>query len=167
MLTRQPNIPHIICMQISAVIIDQSICHYISATITDNWQNEVYRPMFLGSANIIIFLGHDHMCLWQFNMQIRAAIIEKSIVHHILANTAHNSTNKVSRLMFSGSTIIKGSLLNWLRVSLACYAISNVPALPKMWFSSLYLSQYCKTVERVFYLRNHIVFATTDRLHRQ
>ena len=52
------------------------------------------------------------MCLWQFNMQISAAIIEKSIVHHISANIAHNSKNKVSRPMFSGLTIIKGPYLN-------------------------------------------------------
>ena len=39
-------------------------------------------------------------------MQISAAIIEKSFVHHISANIAYNSTNKVSRPMFSGSTII-------------------------------------------------------------
>ena len=45
-------------------------------------------------------------------MQISAAIIEKSIFHHISANIAHNSMNKVSRPMFSGSTIIKGLLLN-------------------------------------------------------
>ena len=42
------------------------------------------------------------MCLWQFNMQISATIIEKSIVHVISANIAHNCTNKVSRPMFSG-----------------------------------------------------------------
>ena len=52
------------------------------------------------------------MCLWQFNMQIRAAIIEKSIFRHISANIAHNSTNKVSRPLFWGSTIIKGPFLN-------------------------------------------------------
>ena len=52
------------------------------------------------------------MCLWQFNMQISAGIIEKSIVHHISANIAHNSKNKVSRPMFSGLTIIKGPYLN-------------------------------------------------------
>ena len=44
-----------------------------------------------------------------FNMQISAAIIEKSIFHHILANIVHNSTNKVSKPM---STIIKGQFLN-------------------------------------------------------
>ena len=52
------------------------------------------------------------MCLWQFNMQISAAIIEKSIFHHISANIAHNNTNKVARPMFSGLTIIKGPFLN-------------------------------------------------------
>ena len=42
------------------------------------------------------------MFLWQFSMQISAAIIEKSIFHVILANIAHNCTYKVSRPMFSG-----------------------------------------------------------------
>ena len=51
------------------------------------------------------------MCLWQFNMQISAAIIEEFIVYHISANIAHNSPNKVSKPMFSGSTIIKEPFL--------------------------------------------------------
>jgi len=37
------------------------------------------------------------MWLWQFNMQIIAAIIEKSIFHPISADIEHSSTNKVSR----------------------------------------------------------------------
>ena len=41
-------------------------------------------------------------CLWQFNMQISAAILE-SIFHVISANIAHNCTKKVSRPMFSGT----------------------------------------------------------------
>ena len=52
------------------------------------------------------------MCLWQFNMQISATIIEKSIVYVFSGNIAHNYTNKVPRPMFSGSTIIKGPFLN-------------------------------------------------------
>jgi hypothetical protein len=72
------------------------------------------------------------MCLWQLNMQIRIAIIEKSIFHVFSANIACNCTNKVSRPMFSWSTIIKCSM------SLACYANSNVPALPKMWLFRCY-----------------------------
>ena len=45
-------------------------------------------------------------------MQISAAIIDKSIFHHLSASIAYNGTTKVSRLMFSESTIINGPLLN-------------------------------------------------------
>ena len=45
-------------------------------------------------------------------MQISAVIIEKSIFHVIPANIAYNCTDKVSRPMFSGSTIIKGPFLS-------------------------------------------------------
>ena len=54
------------------------------------------------------------MCLWQFNKQISAVIIDKSMFRHVSANIAHNSTNKLSRPIyspFSGSTIIKGPFL--------------------------------------------------------
>ena len=36
MLTIQQNVPRIIFMQISAAIIEESICHYILANISDN-----------------------------------------------------------------------------------------------------------------------------------
>ena len=62
-------------------------------------------------------------------MQISAAIIEKSIYHYIPANIVPNN---VSRPMFSGSTIIKGPFLSKLRIFMACYANSKMPALPKM-----------------------------------
>ena len=65
-------------------------------------------------------------------MQISAAIIEKLIFHHISANIAHNSRNKVSMPMFSGTTIIKGPFLNELHVFLTCYANYKVsPCLNK------------------------------------
>ena len=80
MLTSQQNVPRSFFMQISADIIEKTICHYISANIADNWQNKMYRPLLWGSATIIQqYCWHDHMFLWQFNMQISAAIIENSI----------------------------------------------------------------------------------------
>ena len=66
MLTSQQNVPRIVFMQISAAIIEKSIFYYNLASIGDNRQNNMYRPMLC---------WHDHMCLWQFNMQISAAII--------------------------------------------------------------------------------------------
>jgi len=43
MSTSQQNDPHIGFMQNSAAILEKSIFHYISANITDNWQNKMYR----------------------------------------------------------------------------------------------------------------------------
>ena len=45
MLTSQQNVPRIVFMQISAAIIETSICYYIPANIADNRQNKMYRPM--------------------------------------------------------------------------------------------------------------------------
>ena len=74
-------------------------------------------------------------------MLISAAIIEKSIFHVISANIARNCTNKVSRTMSSGSTIIKGPFLNDLRVSLACYRCisANIAGELKRFFEGIYL----------------------------
>ena len=84
-------------------------------------------------------------------MLISAAVIEKSIFHVISANIARNCTNKVSRTMSSGSTIIKGPLLNDLRVSRVCYDFffknmclfrcisANIAGMLKRFFEDIYL----------------------------
>ena len=41
----QQNVPRIVFMQISATIIEKSIIYYISASIADNRQTKMYRPM--------------------------------------------------------------------------------------------------------------------------
>ena len=46
MLTSQQNVLRIVFMQISAAIIEKSIFYCISASIADNRQNKMYRPMF-------------------------------------------------------------------------------------------------------------------------
>ena len=48
MLTSQQNVPRIGFMQIYAVIIEKSICLYISTNIANNWQNKMYRPCYEG-----------------------------------------------------------------------------------------------------------------------
>ena len=45
MLTSQQNVPRTVFMQISAAIVNKSIFYYISASIADNRQNKMYRPM--------------------------------------------------------------------------------------------------------------------------
>ena len=51
-------------MQISAAIIEKSIFYYISASIAENRQNKMYRPMLWGSATIVkLLLTWSHMSL--------------------------------------------------------------------------------------------------------
>ena len=51
-------------MQISALIIENIIFHYIPANIEDNWQKKVFRPMLLGSATIIkLFLTRSYVSM--------------------------------------------------------------------------------------------------------
>ena len=45
MSTSQQNVPRIVFMQISAAIIEKSIVYCISASIAENRQNKMYRPI--------------------------------------------------------------------------------------------------------------------------
>ena len=76
-------------------------------------------------------------------MQISALFLN-NLLFNIHRSILHiNARCKVSMPIVPGSTIIARPFLNLLRVSLACYANSKQPALPKMGNLGLYLSQYC------------------------